>query len=425
MATNNSVNSSSAGSRLDVASIVSQLMEIERRPVEKIESKLAVSSVKISSLGQFESKLSAFRDALGSLQLVKSQTQASSSNLSLIEVTASPTAELASFEVAVQSLATKQVTSIAGFASRAEVTDWLANSAPQAVTDAADVLILEQAPNRFVLRLQAKTAGLEGAFSLGGVLDNTALVATEIVADDATFTIDGVSFTRSSNTVTGVIPGLTFDLKAVTSSPVAVSVSKERANPADRIDAFVKAYNDLLGTYKQLTKSSIDQGERGALNSDSSVLTAMRQITESLMMPLTDGAGVALAGRTDLSRIGLRLRDGGELTFDPALAGSAADLAAAFDSGIRIGFVSGANRDLSQQVAEMTGFDGLISSRVSAEKTVQSQLNSKKLLLEEKLLRTQQRLTAEYAALDALLFRLSATSESLKTSLDAILNQGK
>lgn len=425
MANSNSVNSSSSGARLDVASIVSQLMEIERRPVDKIDSKLAVSSVKISSLGQFESKLSAFRDALDSLQSVKSQTRASSSNPSAIDVTASPTAELASFELTAQSIATRQVTSIAGFTSRAEATDWLANSAPQAVTDSADALVLEQAPDQFVLRLQAKTAGVEGAFSLGNALDGTAFVATEITATNAAFTIDGVSYTRNSNDVTGVIPGLAFDLKAVAPNPVAVSVSKERANPADRIDAFVKAYNDLLGTYKQLTKSSIDQGERGALNSDSSVLTAMRQITESLMMPLTNGAGVALAGRTDLSRIGLRLRDGGELTFDPALAGSAADLAVTFDAGIRIGFVTGANRDLSQQVAEMTGFDGLISSRVSAEKTVQSQLNSKKLLLQEKLLRTQQRLTAEYAALDALLFRLNATSESLKTSLDAILNQGK
>jgi flagellar hook-associated protein 2 len=425
MATNNSVNSSSTGSRLDVASIVSQLMEIERRPVKTIESKLAVSSVKISSLGQFESKLAAFRDALDSLQAVKSQTRASSSNSSAIDVTASPTAELASFEVAVQSIATKQVTSIAGFASRAEAIDWLANSAPQAVTDKADALILEQAPNQVVLRLQAKTAGMQGAFSLGSALDGTTLVSTEITAADATFTIDGVAFTRGSNTVADVIPGLTVDLKAVTINPVAVSVSKERTSPAERIDAFAKAYNDLLNTYKALTKSSIDQGERGALNSDSSVLTAMRQITDSLLSPLTNSAGESLSGRTDLSRIGLRLRDGGELTFDASLAGSAADLAATFNGGIRIGFVSGANRDLSQQVAEMTGFDGLISSRVSAEKTIQSQLNSKKILLEEKLLRTQQRLTAEYAALDALLFRLSATSESLKTSLDAILNQGK
>ena len=424
MATNNSVNSSPTGSRLDVASIVSQLMEIERRPVKTIESKLAVSSVKISSLGQFESKLAAFRDALDSLQVVKSQTRASSSNSSAIDVTASPTAELASFEVAVQSIATKQVTSIAGFASRAEANNWLAN-ASQAVTDKADALILEQAPNQFVLRLQAKLVGVQGTFSLGSALDGTTLVSTEIEATDATFTIDGVAFTRSSNTVTDVIPGLAFDVKGVTSNPVAVSVSKERASPAERIDAFATAYNDLLSTYKALTKSSVDQGERGALNSDSSVLTAMRQITDSLLSPLTNSAGVSLSGRTDLSRIGLRLRDGGELTFDASLAGSAADLAATFDGGIRIGFVSGANRDLSQQVAEMTGFDGLISSRVSAEKTIQSQLNSKKILLEEKLLRTQQRLTAEYAALDALLFRLSATSESLKTSLDAILNQGK
>ena len=408
-----------------MASIVSQLMEVERRPIDRIESKLAVSNVKISSLGQFESKLSTFRDALEALQAVKPQTRASSSSPSAIEVTAAPSADPSTFTFAVQSVATKQVTSVAGFSSGTEATDWLANSAPQAVIDRADALILEQAPGQFVLRLQAKTSGIQGAFSLGSVLDGTALLSTEIAATDAAFTIDGVTFTRGMNNFTDVIPGLTFDLKAVTSAPIAVSISKERKNPADRLGAFAKAYNDLLNTYKQLTKASVDQGERGALNSDSSILTAMRQVTEGLMVPLTNGAGMALAGRPDLSRIGLRFRDGGELDFDPSMAGSSSDLAATFDAGIRIGFISGINRDLSQKVAEMTGFEGLISSRMSAERTVQLQLNSKKILLEEKLLRTQQRLTAEYAALDALLFRLSATGESLKTSLDAILNQGK
>lgn len=425
MAGTNSVNSSSAGSRLDVASIVAQLMEIERRPVDRIESKLAVSSVKISSLGQFESKLSAFRDSLDALQSTKSQVRASSSSASTIEAQASSTAEPAIFEIEVQSIATKQITSVTGFASRAEATDWLATLASQSVRDQADALVLEQAPNQFVLRLQAKSAGVHGAFSLGDSLAGTTLAATTIAATDAEFKIDGVAFTRDSNVVADVIPGLTLDLKSVTTNPISVSIYKDRASPADRIDAFAKAYNELLTTYKQLTKSSVDQGERGALNSDSSVLTAMRQINEALMAPLSNGAGVALSGRSDLSRIGLRLRDGGELYFDAALAGSISDLALTFDEGIRLGFVAGANRDLSQQVASMTGYDGIISARVSAERTVQLQLNSKKLLLEEKLLRTQQRLTAEYAALDALLFRLSSTSESLKTSLDAILNQGK
>jgi len=221
MASGSSVNPSPAGARLDVASIVSQLMEIERRPIDRIESKLAVSNVKISSLGQFESKLSTFRYALDSLQAIKPQIRASSSSPSAIEVTATLSADPSTFTFAVQSVATKQVTSIAGFNSRTEATDWLANSAPQAVIDRADALILEQAPGQFVLRLQAKTSGIQGAFSLGSVLDGTALLSTEIAATDAAFSIDGVTFTRGMNNFTDVIPGLTFDLKAVTSAPVS------------------------------------------------------------------------------------------------------------------------------------------------------------------------------------------------------------
>ena len=56
------------GSSLDVAGIVSQLMEVETRPLTKIDNKISASTVKISTLGMFKSQLSNVQSALKDLQ---------------------------------------------------------------------------------------------------------------------------------------------------------------------------------------------------------------------------------------------------------------------------------------------------------------------------------------------------------------------
>lgn len=59
---------SSSGSQIDVANIVSQLMQVEQKPLTALQSKIAKNDVKISSLGSFQGQLSAFQAALQSVQ---------------------------------------------------------------------------------------------------------------------------------------------------------------------------------------------------------------------------------------------------------------------------------------------------------------------------------------------------------------------
>jgi flagellar capping protein FliD len=59
---------STSGSSIDVASIVSGLMEAEKVPVTRLEAKISKSTFKISALGQIKSQMSAFKTALTDLQ---------------------------------------------------------------------------------------------------------------------------------------------------------------------------------------------------------------------------------------------------------------------------------------------------------------------------------------------------------------------
>lgn len=422
----NPVNSGSGGSsRIDVAGIVSQLMEIERRPIAKIDTKLAASTVKISSLGQFEAKLSSFNDSLRALQNVSAAPRATSSNASVAKFSATASAAAGNYQLEVTSLATKALANISGFASQAAALDFFNTQTSADVRQKANATVYEPTAGVFVLSLKAKESGTAGAFTVGSL--PAGISVSETPATNAVFKLDGINFTRSNNSISDAISGSTIELTGLSSgAPVSLSVTKElSADPKTAITRVADAYNELNTLYKQLTKPSVDKAERGVLISDGSLGQIMQQINAALSIPIRGPSGSALSGAADIGFLGLKLAEGGKLVFDEALYKKSTNLSTTLESGIRIGFDSNSSKDLSQKIYDMLSFDGIVTTRIQTEKRLQSELNAKKITIEEKLNRTQQRLTSEYAALDVLLFKLGSTSESLKTSLDAILNANK
>lgn len=81
--------------------------------------------------------------------------------------------------------------------------------------------------------------------------------------------------------------------------------------------------------------------------------------------------------------------------------------------------------DLSNTVDGFLSDSGTLASRIQSEKDNQTDLNRRKTQLESKLALLQSRYTAQYAALDALLFKLNNTSTALKSALDALTNSQK
>jgi len=247
-------------------------------------------------------------------------------------------------------------------------------------------------------------------------------------AQNAVFKLNGVEFTRASNTVSDAITGLTLNLSSTTAlaTPITLTVSNDSVSARPKLDALVKAYNDLYSVYKSQTASSVDSASRGILNSDFGVSSMMRQVTDALMLPMTDQLGGSLAGQTDLSAMGLKLLDNGNLAVDETLyAANSGTLQTRLSAGIRIGYNSSTLSDLSSQIGDMLIGGGLIQDRIDSETKTQTDLNKRKTALQEKLVGVQARYTAQYASLDALLFKLQGTSDSLKSALDGLTNSQK
>ena len=422
---------SRSGSTLDVAGIVSGLMEAENVPVNKLDAKISKSSVKITALGAIKSQLSALKASLIDLQtpanFSKQAAKFSNASIATAEFTAAATA--ASYQLEVTSLAQPTIWNVSGFTSSVNALAWYNDSAQAAVKTSADATVFLSNTGQYVLSLKSKSSGTDGAFSLDGNAVTGSITKTRYqAAQNASFKLNGVEFSRSSNTVSDAITGITLNLATTTSlaTPITLTVSNDSVSARPKLDALVKSYNDLYALYKSQTASSMDVATRGILNSDFGVSSMMRKLISGLMLPTTDIAGGALTGQTDLSAIGLKLLENGTLAVDDTLLSAASStLQTRLAAGIRIGYLSTTSSDLASQIGDMLLSGGLIQDRIDSEKSTQSDLTNRRTILQEKLVGVQARYTAQFASLDALLFKLKGTSDSLKSALDGLTNSQK
>ena len=418
-----SSSTSATGSSLDVAGIVSQLMEVESKPLTKLDNRITSSTVKISTLGLFKGHLSTLKSALDDLQNPAnfSAWSAKLSNDTVASAELTATANAGSYQLDVVQLARPSIWNVTGFATEADALAWFNAAGQTTLRESAEATVLKTANNQYVLSLKASNTGTAAGFTVSNASLTSGLQATEYqTARDAQFNLNGVSFTRATNTVSDALTGVTLNLKATTSSPVTLTVAQAESSAKPKLDALVKAYNDLQSFYKTQSQASADASTRGVLNSDFAVGSMMREILTGLMMPVTGVSGAALTGQTDLSALGIKLQDNGQLAVDTTLLSKATTLQSRLANGLTIGYDTSSSKNLSTRITEMFSSGGVLQERIDNEQKVQADLSSRKTTLQDKLATIQARYTAQYAALDALLFKLQSTSTSLKSALDGL-----
>lgn len=156
-----------------------------------------------------------------------------------------------------------------------------------------------------------------GVLASLGVLDDAGAFADELqAAQDAIFSIDGVTMTRDTNDVDDAIEGLTFHLYAVTSetgsdddTSVTVEVGTNLSDVKEAIVAFVDAYNAYreFALTQQETSSSGGASEESVLFGDGTL--------RSINSGLADALGISIDDET-LALLGIGFEDDNTLTYD-------------------------------------------------------------------------------------------------------------
>ncbi|HEY1058344.1 MAG TPA: flagellar filament capping protein FliD [Limnobacter sp.] len=331
------ISSAGVGSGLDIEGIISQLMAAERKPLATISDQKTQINTKISIYGIIKNSFADLQTAaqkltsLGTLNPMK----ATSASDTIVGATASSTATKGTYNIEVSQLAKAQSVAAPSVATADTVVGtgsltltlgnynsgtntFTANAAKtpvtinigagqqtlsgikQAINDAnAGVtasIINDGTGSRLVLT--SADTGADLGFKLdvsdadGNNTDTTGLsqiafdptavagagknASTLQLAQNANFTINGLAVTKSSNNVTDAIDGVTLNLKAVTTSPVAVTVGLDDTSLKSTLDGFVAAYNKIRGNLKdqqqkdatlskETTPSSLERGLRNIL----------------------------------------------------------------------------------------------------------------------------------------------------------------
>jgi len=237
----------------------------------------------------------------------------------------------------------------------------------------------------------------------------------KITAQNANFTVDGIAITKSSNTVTDVVAGVTLGLSAVTAGPVTVSVSQDTDSAKAAIETFIIAYNDLRELINKETAPGIAGSTGGALASDSTTRQMLNTIRDVLSQAPTGITG----SYTSLSSIGIAFQRDGTLALDETVLNTAIQT----DSNNVAELFSAADgyaTRLSSVTEEMLVFNGTIDSRTNIFKDRINDLEDRQVTLESRLERIEARMRARFTALDVLVASLSSTNTALTQQLDSL-----
>lgn len=341
-----SINASNAGQGIDVTNTVNQLMQIERQPEAQMKSQQSTLSLQASAIGTINNALNTLKSSVQTLTSFTGGLVArsvTSSNTGLITASADGTASLANHQVTVNSLATTssfytntlgtssttlaqgsfdlqingQKTATITVDSTNNTLDGIASAINAANAGVTASVITDTKGAR--LSILSSTTGAAGQI---GIANNTTGLTFNqaIQGKDASLTVDGIDISSGSNTVTGVIPGVTLTLQGANpTSPVALSVAPDTTQATSAVQSFVTNYNTAIQlvnaqfVYDQATKFS------QPLAGDSTLMVVQQQLYSAIGYT-TPGSN---NGITSLSSIGITVNNDGTLAVDSTKLGNA------------------------------------------------------------------------------------------------------
>jgi len=465
-----SISSLGIGSNgIDTASIVSKLVAVESVPITQMQTQATGIQTKISDWGTIKSAMATFQDAANALTdpSTWNARTATSNNSAAVTATVATGALAGNFNVTVNKLATAQTNQSAAITSGSslgaagtlsiQLGSWSGSSFTAGTSAAVSVsvgandtlatiaasinaanagvsasVVTSNGKDQLVVRgtntgaaagfqITAKdSAGnaiTDGSSGLGQLTyqSNTAGTGTTGMnsaqsAQDSSATVDGVTVTSNTNTITGAVAGLTLNLLQTTTGSTQISVSNDTQTPTTAVNTLVNTYNSLVNTIRTLTaydpstKTAADlQGDSTALG----ILTSLRNIVNN--------KGPSGNAYSTLSDLGIQVQLDGTLGVNSTTLSNAMSNSVGTVQNFFMAASGGnSNAGLAMQFGSYTlaaNFStGALTNRTNA---LQAQLKSKNDAItkaQTQVSAYQARLVAQYTALDSKLATLNATN---------------
>ncbi len=338
-------------SNLDTQDIINKLVLLEARPLEIVDAKRAIESAKLTAFQDLKSRLQTFKSAVTNInttsRLLSSEGNFSNNNAldvnQVVDITTTNQTSSGTFSFSVSQLATESKIISAGFATTTTeikkgqfsieiggTTQYIKIDDSNDTLDGLRLAINNSGANvkaSFLndgattdpvrLLVSGTKTGSDNAVTVrhfnsligAGDVDATTFTQTQ-TGQNASLVVDGVSISKSSNTVTDVLDGAALTLKSAGSGVITLATDFDDIQ--NKITDFVDAYNDLVLHLKDELSLDIDKDETGVLFGNFTV--------QNLQQTLRDSVTSQVQGVTGdyqyLAQIGIKTQSDGTLLVD-------------------------------------------------------------------------------------------------------------
>lgn len=446
---------SGLGSGLNTSEIISALMGVEREPITHLtdeESSLEGQRAQLQSIQSNLSQLTLDAQELGSPLLFSSSQAVSSSEPTRVAASTTAGAAVGGYEVEVTQLANSgQRTFTFKIPAVAETVtidgDELEVAAGTTAEELAKQINSDSTATVYAAALGSETVVLstretgatgEGFIAVtdpGGMLVEQAGTAKE--GQNAEYTVDGVAGSATSNKLTTAIPGVTLELKALTttSGPVTVEVQPPGIDPTKIVEqarAFVTLYNSTIaGIQKQLTTKppgspqSSEELQTGTLFGDFDLESLLDSMRQAIYEP---GAGLSTA-MSSLADIGINTGapSGGATPSQSAIEGQLTLNTAELENAIQANptgveeMLVGWSKSFQDVLNVEAAPGGTLDTRIEGDTTQVTELGSRITAMNELLAVRQKTLQAEFLAMETVVSKNQSQSAWLSAQLDTML----
>jgi flagellar hook-associated protein 2 len=346
-------------SGIDYGTLIQQLLDIQRMPINALEANKTALKKLDTTYGELSSKVAALKSAADALRESNDFNvfSTTTSDSSILTATAAPTASEGTYDIVVSQLAKAHKLASNGVATAetiisggvgtfefdvaggtTQVVNLDATTTLQDLSDAINALsdgvvtasvVNDGDPtNPYRLILTADDTGdvndisvsVNGTTLEGNGTPGDSLFAlgdaTLQAAQDAVFTVDTLAISSASNSVTGVVTGVTIDLfSADVGTTVTLNVKSDADAITGRVEALIDAYNAIVTYIKDNNRYDVDTKTAEPLFGDSISRSIRDDIRRVMMQEIT---GLASSDINRLIHVGVSIGVDGKFSLDTA-----------------------------------------------------------------------------------------------------------
>lgn len=428
---------------IDTESLIEQLVNVEKQGARALETRKSNAGRRKAIIADLISKMQSLKTATTAMNTpeeVRAFT-ATSSDETRVKVTGSGAAQPAQLAIRVSSLARAQTSVSSLFPSTdgtipmvpgagqlgiqvgdgepvvveftsLDTLDVVARSINEKVEGAHAEVI--NTGSGFQLAISSDEGGAANALTFtegGSALGFLAPGSVKVTAQDAAFTLNGIPITRTTNTISDAISGLTFELRsvhAVTDPDTNISVATDPAGVEAKVKSLVDAFNGLADMVSgQLTYNGVARGQ-DSLFGDSTVRALQRSLSDLASRSYPHGEG-----EVSLGQLGISLGRDGRLSIDSAKLAKAMsedpkalEHLIAGDAGIAV-----AVNDLVTQYTRAG--DGFLSAKTGSLTREMSDFDLQIERIETRASRVGDQLRAQFKTLESLMSKFQSQQAAL------------